>query len=75
MRHSLRHLPEGNPVIVIIVNFSLFFELFSSYEHFSANTKYSDTASPAGHIGLGLGAIRALSSAWRALTVFPGESG
>ncbi|CAM9525701.1 unnamed protein product, partial [Laminaria digitata] len=37
---------------------------------FRQNAKYSDTGSPAGHIGRGLGAIRALWSAWRALKVF-----
>ena len=37
---------------------------------FRQNTKYSDTGSPAGHIGLGLSAIRALWSAWRALKRF-----
>ena len=43
---------------------------------FRQNTKYSDTGSPAGLLGLGFGAIRALWSAWRALkSFFPGGSG
>ena len=56
----------------MFVNFSYCCQLFSSYEHFSAKhyCKYSDTSSPAANIGRGLGAIRALRSALRALELF-----
>ena len=56
--------------IHMFVKFSHFCQLFSSYKHFGQNTKYSDTGSPAGHIGRGFGAFRALWSVWRALKVF-----
>ena len=63
--------------ILMFLNFSYIFQLFSLYEDFLAkNAKYPDTGSPGGDIGRGLRAIRALWSAWRALKVIlSGRSG
>ena len=57
-------------VSVCLSNFRTFANFSLRTSTFHRNSTYSDTGSPAGHIGLGLGAIRALWSAWRALKNF-----
>ena len=49
-------------LLVVIVDFSLFFEQISWYDRFWAKRQVVDTGSPAGHIGRGPDAIRALWS-------------
>ncbi|CAN0575855.1 unnamed protein product, partial [Laminaria digitata] len=57
-------------VYVYLSNFRTFSNFSLRTSTFRRNTRYPDTVSPAGLIGQGLGAIRAIWSAWRALKVF-----
>ena len=50
--------------------FRLFSNVSRSTSTFRQNAKDVDTGRPSGHFGRGLGAIRALRSAWQALKVF-----
>ena len=61
---------EYQYLVAMFVDFSYFFEHISSYEHFLAQRQVVDTASPAEHIGRGLGATRALWNAWQAVNLF-----
>ena len=63
-------LVEGVYVHVCLSNVRIFANFYLCTSTFRQNTKHSDTGSPAGHIGRGLCAIRALWSAWRALEGF-----
>ena len=77
LRHSFTHLPEGNRVRTFVGDVFIFFwtSLFVRAIFFLENAQLVDPASPPGHIGQNLGALRALLSARQTLKSFFDGSG